>query len=43
LSPDPFNSAPALTSIMGGLAARPDKLVQAQADLFGRSMDLWAT
>ncbi|MBB5740699.1 class I poly(R)-hydroxyalkanoic acid synthase [Brevundimonas aurantiaca] len=42
LSPDPFNIAPALTSIMGGLAARPEKLFQAQADLFGRYMDLWA-
>ncbi len=43
LTPDPFNVAPAMSSVMAGLAARPEKLFQAQADLFGRYMDLWAT
>jgi len=43
LNPDPFNVGPALTSVMTGLAARPDKLFQAQADLFSRYMDLWAS
>lgn len=43
LSPDPFNVAPALTSVMTSLAARPEKLFQAQADLFNRYMDLWAS
>ena len=32
LSPDPFNVAPAMTSVMTSLAARPEKLFQAQAD-----------
>jgi polyhydroxyalkanoate synthase len=41
LSPDPFNVGPAMTSIMTSLASRPEKLFQAQADLFGRYMDLW--
>ncbi len=43
LSPDPFNVAPAMTSVITSLAARPEKLFQAQADLFGRYMDLWST
>ena len=43
LSPDPFNITPAMTSVMSSLAARPEKLFQAQADLFSRYMDLWAT
>lgn len=41
LSPDPFNVAPAMTSVMSSLAARPEKLFQAQADLFSRYIDLW--
>lgn len=41
LSPDPFNIAPAMTSVMSSLAARPDKLFAAQADLFNRYMDIW--
>ena len=32
-----------MTQVMGGLASRPDKLFAAQADLFNRYMDLWAT
>jgi len=43
LSPDPFNVGPAMNSVMTSLAARPDKLFAAQADLFGRYMDLWAS
>lgn len=40
---DPFNIAPAMTSVMTGLASRPDKLFSAQADLFHRYLDLWST
>ena len=43
LSPDPFNVGPAMTSVMSSLASRPDRLFSAQADLFNRYMDLWAT
>jgi polyhydroxyalkanoate synthase len=41
LTPDPFHVAPALTEVMARLAAQPDRLMRAQADLFGRYMDLW--
>jgi polyhydroxyalkanoate synthase len=41
LSPDPFHVAPALTEVMGRLAAQPDRLVRAQGDLFARYLDLW--
>ena len=41
LSPDPFHVAPALTDVMGRLAAQPDRMMRAQADLFSRYMDLW--
>ncbi|WP_293904976.1 class I poly(R)-hydroxyalkanoic acid synthase [Phenylobacterium sp.] len=41
LSPDPFHVAPALTQVMGRLAAQPDRLMRAQADLFSRYLDLW--
>ncbi|MBU1386078.1 MAG: class I poly(R)-hydroxyalkanoic acid synthase [Alphaproteobacteria bacterium] len=43
LSPDPFNIGPAMSQVMTGLASRPDKLFAAQADLFNRYMDLWAS
>ena len=43
LSPDPFHVGPAMSSVMTSLAARPDKLFAAQADLFNRYMDLWAS
>ncbi|MDP3369228.1 MAG: class I poly(R)-hydroxyalkanoic acid synthase, partial [Brevundimonas sp.] len=43
LSPDPFNVGPAMSSVMTSLASRPDKLFAAQADLFNRYMDLWAS
>jgi polyhydroxyalkanoate synthase len=41
LSPDPFHVAPALTEVMGRLAAQPDRLMRAQADLFSQYLDLW--
>ena len=41
LSPDPFHVAPALTEVMGRLAAEPDRLVRAQADLYARYLELW--
>jgi len=41
LSPDPFHVAPALNAVMGRLAAQPDRMMRAQADLFGRYLDLW--
>ncbi len=43
LSPDPFNVGPAMNAVMTSLASRPDKLFAAQADLFNRYMDLWAS
>ncbi|HEY3797081.1 MAG TPA: class I poly(R)-hydroxyalkanoic acid synthase [Caulobacteraceae bacterium] len=41
LTPDPFHLAPSLTEVMARLAAQPDRLMRAQADLFNRYMDLW--
>lgn len=41
LSPDPFHVGPALTDVMGRLAAQPERLLRAQADLFSRYLDLW--
>jgi polyhydroxyalkanoate synthase len=41
LTPDPFNVAPALTDVLGRLAAQPDLLMRAHADLFKGYMDLW--
>ncbi len=41
LTPDPFHVGPALTDVMGRLAAQPDRLLRAQADLFSRYLDLW--
>ncbi|MDP1736736.1 MAG: class I poly(R)-hydroxyalkanoic acid synthase [Caulobacter sp.] len=41
LSPDPFHVGPALTDVMGRLAAQPDRLMRAQADLFSRYLALW--
>jgi polyhydroxyalkanoate synthase len=43
LSPDPFHVAPALNEVMGRLAAQPDRVMRAQADLFSRYLDLWRT
>jgi polyhydroxyalkanoate synthase len=41
LSPDPFHVGPAMTQVMGKLAAEPDRMLRAQADLFSRYLDLW--
>jgi polyhydroxyalkanoate synthase len=41
LSTDPFHVGPAMTQVMGKLAAEPDRLLRAQADLFSRYLDLW--
>lgn len=41
LNADPFHVAPAMNEVMSRLAAQPDRLLRAQADLFGRYMDLW--
>ena len=41
LTADPFHVGPALTEVMSRLAAQPDRLMRAQADLFTRYMDLW--
>ena len=41
LTPDPFHVSQALGEVAASLAARPDRLMRAQADLFARYMDLW--
>jgi polyhydroxyalkanoate synthase len=41
MSADPFNIGPAMGEVMNRLAAQPDRLMQAQADLLSRYMDLW--
>jgi polyhydroxyalkanoate synthase len=41
LNADPFQVGPALGEVMTKLAAHPDRLMRAQADLFDRYMDLW--
>jgi polyhydroxyalkanoate synthase len=38
---DPMHAGPAMGEVIGRLAQHPEKLVQAQADLLGRYMDLW--
>jgi polyhydroxyalkanoate synthase len=43
LSPDPFNAGPAMGEVLSKLAAQPDRLMRAQAELFSRYMDLWQT
>ncbi len=43
LNADPMGVAPALAEVMGGLAAHPDRLMRAQAELFGGYLDLWST
>ncbi|CAL4867624.1 Poly(3-hydroxyalkanoate) polymerase subunit PhaC [Asticcacaulis sp. MM231] len=40
-SPDPFQVGPAMTEIMGSLATKPDKLVEAQSELLTGYMELW--
>jgi len=41
LNTDPFHVTPALTEVIGKLAAHPDRMLRAQADLFSRYLDLW--
>ena len=41
MSADPFRMGPALTGMMGRMAAQPEKLLKAQADLFSGYMNLW--
>jgi polyhydroxyalkanoate synthase len=41
LSVDPLHIGPALGEVMGRLAGQPDRLMRAQADLYGRYMELW--
>jgi polyhydroxyalkanoate synthase len=41
LSHDPFNAGPAISEVMSRLAAQPDRLLRAQANLLSRYMDLW--
>ncbi|MGZ5986993.1 MAG: class I poly(R)-hydroxyalkanoic acid synthase, partial [Caulobacteraceae bacterium] len=43
MTADPFNAGPAMKEVMGRLAAQPERLMQAQADLLSRYMDLWQT
>ena len=40
-SADPLKVGPALTEVMTKLAAQPDRLMKAQADLFEGYLDLW--
>jgi polyhydroxyalkanoate synthase len=41
LSSDPLHVGPALTDVIARLAAQPDRLMRAQANLFTQYMDLW--
>ena len=41
LIPDPLHVGPALTEVMGRLAAQPDRLLRAQAELFSQYLELW--
>ncbi len=41
LTPDPFHVGEALNEVTARLIAQPDRLMRAQADLFGRYMELW--
>jgi polyhydroxyalkanoate synthase len=38
---DPLHVGPAMTEVLGQLAQHPERLVEAQADLLSRYMDLW--
>ena len=38
---DPFQVGPAMTEVMGALATKPDKLVEAQSELLTGYMELW--
>ena len=41
MSLDPLHVAGAWGEVMTHLAAQPEKLMRAQADLYGRYLDLW--
>ncbi len=41
IDPDPLRVGPAMNEVLGSLASHPDKLLQAQADLFNGYMELW--
>ncbi len=41
LSADPFNAGPAFREVIGRLAAQPERLMRAQAELYSRYIDLW--
>jgi polyhydroxyalkanoate synthase len=41
MNTDPMHVAGALGEVMTALASQPERLVQAQADLYGRYMELW--
>ena len=41
MNADPFGAGPAMSEVLNALAAQPDRLMQAQADLFSRYMELW--
>jgi polyhydroxyalkanoate synthase subunit PhaC len=41
LRADPLNLSPAFGEVLGSLAAQPDRLVRAQADLLAGYMNLW--
>jgi len=41
LNIDPFHVGPAMTEVMGALAAQPDRVMRAQAELFSSYMELW--
>ena len=41
LNIDPFHVGPAMTEVMGTLAAQPDRVMRAQAELFSSYMELW--
>ncbi len=40
-NPDPFHVGPAMGQVVQSLAANPDRLMKAQANLFERYVDLW--
>ncbi|WP_443747601.1 class I poly(R)-hydroxyalkanoic acid synthase [Asticcacaulis solisilvae] len=42
VSMDPFQVGPAMTEVMGSLAQKPDKLIEAQSDLMNGYLKLWA-
>jgi len=41
LTTDPFHVGPAMTEVIGKLAAEPERMLRAQAELFDGYMDLW--